>query len=207
MMNYYSNDAYFSQRASARSEYNQGLRASLFADLRGDTILDFGCGDGALISRLQATKKIGVEIGELAVKEATARGVEVYRSIADVPAASIDVGISFHALEHVDDDVATMEGMFRALRPGGRVRIIVPGELPIRDQRGWHQNPYKHLRTWTPLSLGNLAERTGFIHIRTRFEPPPSSSRGARLIGKAYRLYIALRDNSFNVVLDAAKVS
>ncbi len=55
------------------------------------------------------------------------------------------------------------------------------------------------------MSFGNLAERVGFRNIRTRIEPPPSGSRGAQIFGKLYRYYIALRDNSFNVILDAER--
>lgn len=203
-MNRYSGE-YFNQRSSSRSDYVQALRASLFSDISGGTILDFGCGNGGIISRLTADRKLGVEIGEEAAQVARSSGIEVYPSVADIPQNTADIAISFHALEHVDDDAASMLGIFRALRPGGRVRIIVPGELPIRKQRHWFENPNMHLRTWTPLSLGNLADRAGFTCIQTRIEPMPSGSRGARLFGKPYRYYIALRDNAFNVILDATK--
>jgi hypothetical protein len=73
-------------------------------------------------------------------------------------------------------------------------------------QSHWRENPEKHLRTWTALSLGNLAEKAGFSKIVTRIEPPLSSSRGVRLLGKFYRYYLGFRDNGFNVILDAEKL-
>lgn len=199
-----SEDAqYFAQRAGARSDYNQALKASLFRDLEAETALDFGCGTGGIISSVKAKRKIGVEVGQQAAQIARANGIEVYSSLDDVPPI-VDLAISHHALEHVDDDVAAMQGIHRVLKAGGRVRIVVPGEIAF-TQRHWRENPEKHLRTWTPLSLGNIAERAGFTNIRTRMEPPPSASRGARYLGKPYRYWIGLRDNAFNMILDAEK--
>jgi SAM-dependent methyltransferase len=205
-LDYYGNDQrYFAHRAASRSDRVQSLRASLFSDLAAHTILDFGCGTGGVLSRLNANRKLGVEVGDEAAEAARRNGIEIYRSIDDVPAASVDIAISFHALEHVTDDLASLAGMYCALKPGGSVRLIVPGEIPLRAQRHWYDNPDKHLRTWTPLSFGNLAQAAGFTRIRTRIEPPPSNSRGVRLFGRAYRYYIGLRDNAFNVVLEAEK--
>ncbi len=128
-VNYYAeSDLYFAQRTGARSDHNQALRASLFADLSAEAILDFGCGTGGIISRLSANRRIGVEIGHEAAEVARSKGIEVYLSLNEVP--PVDIAISFHALEHVDGDVASLEGIFKAVKPGGRVRLIVPGELP-----------------------------------------------------------------------------
>jgi SAM-dependent methyltransferase len=203
---YVSDAVYFAQRVGARSERVQALRATLFADLVAPTILDFGCGTGGILSRLNATRKIGVEVGKEAAEAARSKGIEVHESLSDIQPASVDIAISFHALEHVRDDLGSIEAIYRALKPGGRIRMVVPGELPLRTQWHWRENPEKHLRTWTPLSLGNLAEKAGFGKIVTRIEPPLSGSRGVRVLGKIYRYYIAFRDNGFNVILDAEKV-
>ena len=205
-LDYYGKDErYFAHRAASRSERVQSLRASFFFDLAAHTILDFGCGTGGILSRLNADRRLGVEVGDEAADAARRNGIEIYRSIRDVPAESVDIAISFHALEHVSDDLASLEGIYRALKRGGHVRLIVPAEIPLGGQRHWRDNPDRHLRTWTPLSFGNLAQAAGFTRIRARLEPPPSSSRGVRLFGKAYRYYIGLRDNAFNVVLEAEK--
>jgi SAM-dependent methyltransferase len=198
-------DDYLARRSNARSGHVQALRATLFRDLECDTLLDFGCGTGGILSNLDARRKIGVEVGEEAAEVARSSGIEVFGSLADVPANVADVAISFHALEHVDDDVGTLVGIRRALKPGGRLRVVVPGELPIRNHRRWQEDRDKHLRTWTPLTLGNLAERAGFTDISARRVPPPSNSRGVKIFGKPYRYVLGVRDNSFSIVVDARK--
>jgi ubiquinone/menaquinone biosynthesis C-methylase UbiE len=212
---YYSDqgDAYLAQRSNARSDYNQRLRASMFKDVASDEFvtLDFGCGTGGILSNLPAGKRIGVELGEQAANEARSKGIEVHSSLAQVPDDSVDLAISFHAIEHVDHPLAVLEEIVRVLKPGGRARLVVPCETPIRaKERDWRPNPDQHFYTWTPLNFGNLAARAGFKDVRCRLAPMPSGSRAARwlgtrsLPGRLWSTYISLRDNSYSVVLDAA---
>jgi SAM-dependent methyltransferase len=212
--NYYKaqGDEYFAQRSAARGDRDQQLRARFFRDLANAslTILDFGCGTGGILSNLPDAKRIGVEIGDRAAAEAKAKGIEIHSSVADVPDESIDLAISFHALEHVDNPLEALRGILRTLKPGGRARLIVPCETPVRKkERNWKPNADQHLYTWTPLNLGNLAARAGFENVETRLAPMPSGSRMARWfgtesgVGRAWSTWVNLRENSYNVVLDA----
>lgn len=212
--NYYQTkgEDYFAHRAGARSDRIQQLRSRFFQDLAGEDlkILDFGCGDGGIISALPAARRIGVEIGERASGEAAKKGIAVHSSLAEIAPGTVDVAISFHALEHVDHPLDAMWGILLALKPGGRARLVVPCETPVRAKvRSWAPNLDQHLYTWTPLNFGNLAARAGFERIETRLAPMPSGSRAARifgtrsLIGRGWSTFLSLRDNSYNVVLDA----
>ena len=179
-------DAYLDQRQGAASDHNQGLRASLFADLGGEqtTILDFGCGTGGVVSRIAAARRIGVEIGEAAANVASERGIDVHRSLETVAGHSVDVAISFHALEHVERPADILRELVRVVRPGGRVRLIVPAELATETiEETWRPNEDMHLYTWTPLLFGNLAQHCGLTDIRAHVAPMPTRSRAVRLFG------------------------
>lgn len=203
---------YLEQRVGAQSDHNQSMRASLFRDLESETaaLLDFGCGTGGVLERLRCRSRIGIEISPFAAEQARTKGVEVCSALQDVSDQSIDVAISFHALEHVDDPLGILKQIRRVLKPNGRVRVVVPCETPILTaQRSWHVNPDRHLYTWTPLLLGNLAERAGFAEIRSRAQPMPTGSRlvrAARLIPSVaplVHLLLSVRRNTLNVILDA----
>ena len=212
--NYYEakGDQYFAQRASSRSDRVQRLRSQFFQEVAGEdlTILDFGCGTGGILRNLRARKRVGVEIGARAAAEAKASGIEVYSSLSQVPPGSVDVAISFHALEHVDNPLEVLRELLLTLKSGGRARLVVPCETPARaKQRSWRPNDDQHLYTWTPLNFGNLAARAGFEIIGSQLAPMPSDSRAARwfgtesLLGRALAICRNVRNNSYNAVLDA----
>jgi SAM-dependent methyltransferase len=90
----------------------------------GETILDLGCGDGALTERIVAagSRVIGVDASEEMIAAARARGLEAY--VADAQALDFDrqfdAIFSNAALHWMLDPEAVAAGVFRALVPGGR---------------------------------------------------------------------------------------
>jgi SAM-dependent methyltransferase len=202
---------YLDQRGGASSERSQSLRASIFEDMGGErlTLLDFGCGTGGVISRVKAARRIGIEVSDSAARQARDLGVEVLSSLESLPDATTDAAISFHAIEHVDNPLEILSQLRRVVRPGGRLRLVVPSETPIlKSHRQWRVNDDRHLYTWTPLLFGNLAQRAGFVDISTVVRPMPTRSRLVRvvrplpLVGRLVHLVLAIRRNAMNVILD-----
>lgn len=119
-----------------------------------DDVLDFGCGGGYLLKNIKTSgKKIGVEINPAAQKTAIENGVTVYKYLKEVSDNSVDVAISNHALEHVQDPYKTLIQLKRVVRPDGFIVIVVPHEsskeVNIADKN-------MHLFTWSPQNLVNL---------------------------------------------------
>jgi SAM-dependent methyltransferase len=206
--------AYFRQRSTSRAPHIQGLRAQIFADLdtAETTVLDFGCGSGGVLSQLPAGKRIGIEIGADAVEEARQRGLDVRSSLSTVADNSIDFAISFHALEHVHDPMAILQEMRRVVKPGGRIRIVVPYEhVGQKVHRRWQPNSDYHLFAWTPLTLGNLISQAGFAEINARVALSPTGSRIVKAVSrssvlrKVAHFWASWRTSSFNVIVDAQK--
>lgn len=202
---------YLQQRRGATSDHVQSLRASLFADLptADCTVLDFGCGTGGLLSRLDCLRRVGVEIGEAAAEEARANGLEVHSTLSELDENSVDVAISFHAIEHVQTPVEVLREIARVTKPDGLVRLIVPGENPLDPRQGsWQPNADMHLYTWTPLNFGNLAAVAGMSAIRAEIAPMPTASRlvgllrGVPPLANLAHRRIAHRLNSWNVILN-----
>src|SRR5688572_11997291 len=100
---------YSGNRGTAYLDYQRGF-GELGAQLNlikfeghveaGDSVVDFGCGIGALLERLEARSKSGVEVSEPARREAHSRGLHVVGSASELKSGSADVVISNHALEH-----------------------------------------------------------------------------------------------------------
>ena len=117
-----------------------GLMDEYARDLRGKTVLDYGCGRGeASLKYLKAgaDKVVGIDISSEYIAEAlrTAeaagfdsarfdfRAMDAHR--LDFPDASFDLVIGYGILHHLDADVALAE-IHRALKPGGRVLLQEP---------------------------------------------------------------------------------
>jgi SAM-dependent methyltransferase len=208
-------EEYLRQRQGALSIHTQQKRASLFHDLGGEhtSILDFGCGTGNVLAQIRAKRRIGVEVSEAASAIAQTNGIEVFKRTRDIEDQAVDVVISYHALEHVDNPVAELIELSRVLKVNGLIRIVVPSESPLhRRHRSWIPNADQHLYTWTPLHLGNLVTRAGLSVRSARLEPLPTSSRLVRSMSGIAPLShlthwaLALKRNAINVIVEAARL-
>jgi FkbM family methyltransferase len=132
-----------------------------------DSVVDFGCGNGALLARVTAATKVGVEVNPAARRAATKRGLRVVASAAELAPESADVVISNHALEHTLNPLSELQALLSALRPGGVIVLWLPLD-DWRSQRRYEKDRNHHLYAWTPLLLGNLLYEAGFEHIESR---------------------------------------
>lgn len=128
-----------------------------------DTVLDFGCGGGTLIASLDCGERIGVEPNPDSRAVCANNGIKAYPSVADVPAGTVDVVVSNHALEHCLRPVDELQSILRVLRPGGQAVFVLPMEEWRREPKYRTGDINHHLYTWTPLTLGNLFDEAGFI--------------------------------------------
>ena len=129
-----------------------------------DVLLDFGCNDGLFLACLPGKRKIGVEVNEAARAQKVSDDIEVYESLAPIPDGTVDVAISNHCLEHTLSPLDCLRDIYRVLKPGGKLVIVLPFDDwrgPIH--RGWQPNdPDNHLFTWSPMNIGNLLTEAGF---------------------------------------------
>jgi SAM-dependent methyltransferase len=96
----------------------------LLAPRPGERILDLGCGDGTLATRLTAAgcQVVGVDAASDMVEAARAKGVDARRMDGEALAfeAEFDAVFSNAALHWMRDPDAVIRGVVRALAPGGR---------------------------------------------------------------------------------------
>lgn len=201
---------YHSRRAAGRSAAEQQVRAVYFDGVTtaSDVVLDFGCATGGILSSLPAAMRIGVEVSETSSAEARKVLDRVVTDLDEIEDASIDVAISFHALEHVPNPQAVLLGLRRVLRPSGRLRLIVPYEnvLLNRHHRQWSAgDPDQHLFAWTPMALGNLLSVSGFRVEQAKCTHWARPGKLGRLVGaEQARWFKAIRAGRLQVVADAS---
>ncbi len=149
----------------------------------GDTILDVGCGSGALDRMLAhhygaANRLIATDLNPFLLREAAAlaaedgvdatiRFQEANAEALPFPDASFDCAFTVTVLEECDADRALRE-LWRVVRPGGRVGVIVRA---IDMPQWWHLDLPDALRqavTIPPQSVGSKGVADGSLYGRMR---------------------------------------
>jgi len=128
-----------------------------------DVLMDFGCGGGYLLDNFNNKKKIGFEINKSAWDEIKKKGISVYDNFEDISDNSIDTIISNHAMEHVPYPLDSLKELYKKIKVGGKIIIVIPCEQPTEP--GFYYKPNdtnQHLHTWCPMTFGNLANLAGF---------------------------------------------
>jgi SAM-dependent methyltransferase len=137
-------------------------------------LLDVGCSNGAFISAAQSLgiRAAGVEPSAAPAQAAIESGLEVYQGFLQdihLPEASFDVVTLFEVIEHLKDPLSLFEECHRVLHKGGLL-VIRTGNTDswtahYRKER-WEYFSISehggHISFFNPVSVGKLAERSGF---------------------------------------------
>ena len=144
----------------------------------GERILDLGCGDGVLTERLVALgcRVVGVDASAEQVAAARARGLDVRVAAGERLdfAGEFDAVFSNAALHWMQDADAVIDGVWRALRPGGRFVAECGGHGCVATIAG---------------ALADALARRGID--ATRWNPwyfPTPEDYGARLAARGFRV-------------------
>jgi methionine biosynthesis protein MetW len=145
----------------------------------GSRVLDLGCGDGALLAHLQATRGCtgyGIEIADDNVLACTQRGVNVIQLNLDEGLSmfgdqSFDVVLQIDTLQHLRNAETVLRETARVGRTGivafpnfaqwpNRLSVLL-GRMPVtrRLPYQWYDTP--NIRVGTHADLEVLAQRNG----------------------------------------------
>ena len=139
------------------------IQESIGQDLSELTCLDVGCSTGGITNNLAPYfhEMIGIDINHELVSKArqSSRQNQEYFSIAsahNLPFGDkkFDVAICAQVYEHVRDQSALAEEIWRTLKPGGICFFSGPNRLKIMEEHYWL--PFL---SWLPRPLANLYMR------------------------------------------------
>ncbi len=158
----------------------------------GERILDLGCGDGVLSERLAQAgcRVVGVDIDEGMLSAARARGVQVVQASGEnLPfEREFDAVFSNAALHWMTNAGAVLEGVHRALRPGGRfvaemgghgnVAAIITAMRAVARRRGADESLAGPWFFPTPEVYADMLRQAGFSVRRMELIPRPTRLPG-----------------------------
>lgn len=152
---------------------NFNLLRLIAGNVRGNRVLDIGCGSGGLLSLLheQGHSVCGIEpnaelVGlanrlhpELQVVQGT--GTDLDRVVGQFDAITI-----IDVLEHIDDDSDQLSRIWDRLVPGGQLTVLVPAFPVLYGERDRNNG---HFRRYTSRELTSKLRETGFEPLRQRY--------------------------------------
>ena len=138
-------------------------------------LLDFGCGDGALlrVAKALAADATGVDMSASRAQAARSEGLVIHPDLDALDAtapAPFDAIVLSQVLEHLSDPAALVKSLRARLRPGGILFVAVPDTGGVEVPRDFHQftlvQPLEHVNAFTPASLRAFGIRHGFSPVR-----------------------------------------
>lgn len=131
------------------------------------TVLEIGCGGGAMGTRIAATRDyLGVEPDATSYAAAAARVAALGRGevrhgrVEDVveDGRTFDLLCSFEVIEHLEDDLGALKEWTRWVRPGGWVLLSTPA---FASRYGAWDTVVGHYRRYDPQAFEELLSSAG----------------------------------------------
>lgn len=135
------------------------------------SVLDIGCGDGAVIARLAelnfAAQYRGIDISSSAVATAKARNLQGTAAFERFDGATLpfetgefDLAYLSHVVEHLEHPRALL---YEAKRVARHVIVEVPCEHTARLPRNYSPDPVGHINYYTPVTIRRLVQTCGMV--------------------------------------------
>jgi SAM-dependent methyltransferase/glycosyltransferase involved in cell wall biosynthesis len=116
--------------------------------VRDKVVLDVACGEGygSAMLAAHAARVIGVDVSEQAAAHARDRYIDLpnveFRvgdaTRLDLPAAHVDVVVSFETIEHLEEHDQMLAEIVRVLKPRGLLILSSPDKRTYSDEPGYH---------------------------------------------------------------------
>lgn len=157
----------------------------------GNKFLDVGCGDGsfAALAKEKFKEVYGIDISEIAIEKAKARGVDVKKVDLNVeqlpyPNEHFDTVVCLEVIEHILDPDILLKEIHRVLVKDGclllstpniqywrRILTLLRGHFPkTSDCTEIYGGGHVHFFTYTDLE--NLLVKNGFRIVKKSGNPP-----------------------------------
>jgi SAM-dependent methyltransferase len=160
----------------------------LLAPRAGEAILDLGCGDGVLTKRIAdaGAEVLGVDASEAMLAAARSLGLTVAQADGQALgfAGRFDAVFSNAALHWMPNQRAVAEGVFRALKPGGRyvgecggfgnIAAIRTALRAVLGAQGFNPDSAGGQTYLTAEAFTEIHAAAGFTDIEARIIPRPT---------------------------------
>ena len=160
------------------SDFELRSRYLLSAVVRGERVLDVGCGAGEFSAELAraGARVVGVDVAPTALERAQTKHPDLDFRLVELDRPlplkdnSFEVVWAGEVIEHIADTARWLSELRRVLAPGGRLLLTTPDHgrvrLAIRGVEHFSDPLGDHLHLYTRRSLRRLLEEFGFAEVQ-----------------------------------------
>jgi SAM-dependent methyltransferase len=147
---------------------NDSIAAVAGPPSAGRSLVDFGAGAGthALDLRARGYDVSCVEIDAVLRERLLSDGLDARSSLDAFAPRRFDVAYTMNVLEHVDDDLAVLQGLRDQLVPAGRLLVYVPALEVLYSAM---DRKVGHVRRYHRRALVDVVRRAGFVIDRSAY--------------------------------------
>ncbi len=167
-------DSYLAQEAALRGTFQRFIENLKRRQIRGQSLLEIGCGYGYLLAAAQADFgiRVGTDFSAKAIDHAQRSGARIYRGGVDAlpPDEKFDCVVATHVIEHVYDPAAFLNQLTRRLNDGGTIVIATPHMGSLWRLMMGHRWPSfklpEHILYFDYRTLAKLMQQSGLTNLR-----------------------------------------
>jgi 2-polyprenyl-3-methyl-5-hydroxy-6-metoxy-1,4-benzoquinol methylase len=151
------------------------LRHLAKGDSAAPRLLDFGCGDGAVLRMARAFgfEAAGIDVSASRSGAARNDGYAIhadFEALDDASPAPFDAIVLSQVLEHVAAPLDLLQALRKRLSEDGVIFVAVPDTSGVAEPHDFHQftlvQPIEHINAFTPATLRAMARRSGLTPVR-----------------------------------------
>lgn len=164
---YYGSDELAEWRRLGAIDKVDNIR-ELSRELKINSVVDIGCGDGSIIERLAslnfAAEYHGFDISSSAIEAARAKGIRGARfctfdgGALPLQPGQVDLAVMSHVVEHLEHPRFLIR---EAQRVASAVVVEVPCEHTLRLSRDYIADSVGHINFYTPTTIRRLVQSCG----------------------------------------------
>lgn len=160
-----------------KSTYDDDLRRfNLLKNIKYNTLLDFGCGNGGLLNLFSHKKNLyGIELNKNLINILNNKNFNIYSNIDDIDIKSFDCITLFHVLEHLYDPIEVLKKIKSKMNKNSVLIIEIPhaNDILIKEFNSTSFKKFtfwsEHLILHTEQSILNLLNIIGFSNINITY--------------------------------------
>ncbi len=155
-----------------------------FLDDKDRCIIDLGCGEGITLGKIVKahpnSQVYGIDVLEENIEICKNYDLPVKKGECDnidLPDNSVDAVVFMEVIEHLEDPTATINEIYRILKPEGKLILVYPNDVFFKIARiltlRFREAAYDpgHVKQWTPNEMRQFLGKKGFVIEQTKSLP------------------------------------